>query len=179
MKVGHVLNAGDRALLETLLREVGPRVLAYVRRAFGELVDAEEVVAETFARAADNVAALRDCQRRDLYLLTTARNLCRDVLRRRRPEPIADARLSQHAAGGSAPDERLANDELCRRLRAAVDRLPVPQREVVALRLSAELRFDEIADLLGIPLGTALSRMNAALCRLRKELGYAHARQRL
>jgi DNA-directed RNA polymerase specialized sigma24 family protein len=37
------------------------------------------------------------------------------------------------------------------------------------------LKFEEIAELLEIPLGTALSRMNAALRRLRKDLDYAHA----
>ena len=58
----------------------------------------------------------------------------------------------------------------------AIERLPEAQREIVVLRLTAELKFEEIAEMLAIPLGTALSRMNSALARLRKELGCSHAR---
>ena len=61
--------------------------------------------------------------------------------------------------------------EQSRFLRAAVAALPEKLREVVVLRLSTDLRFEEIADLLQIPLGTALSRMHAALQDLRKRLG--------
>ena len=174
MKVRGALNADDRALLEALLHEMGARLLAYVRRAFGRRLDAEEIVAETFARAADNVAALHECERRDLYLLTVARNLCRDAFRRR-PEPLSDSSLHDCPSPVQAPDASLAEHEDRRRLLAAVASLPEPQREVVVLRLSAELRFEEIAEVLQIPLGTALSRMNAALGRLRNELDYAHA----
>ncbi len=175
MKVGQGLSADERALLESLLRDVGPRVLAYVRRAFGNRLDAEEIVAETFARAADNVAAVRDCERKDLYLLTVARNLCRDAFRRRRPDTLSEPRLRERPAPAASPDESLARDEEQRRLLAAVAGLPQLQREVVVLRLSTDLKFEEIAELLRIPLGTALSRMNAALRRLRKQLGYVHA----
>ena len=75
------------------------------------------------------------------------------------------------------PDRGFVEHEERQRLLAALARLPQPQREVVVLRLSAELKFEEIAELLQIPLGTALSRMHAALRHLRKELGYAHARR--
>ncbi|MFQ5807526.1 MAG: RNA polymerase sigma factor [Phycisphaerae bacterium] len=175
MRVRQPLNADERALLELLLRDVGPRLFAYVRRAFGTWVDAEEIVAETFARAADNITAVRGCERKDLYLFTVARNLCRDAFRRRRPNTLPDGRLRDHPAATASPEESFADREARRRLLAAVATLPQPQREVVVLRLSAELRFEQIAELLQIPLGTALSRMNAALGHLRKELGYVHA----
>jgi DNA-directed RNA polymerase specialized sigma24 family protein len=70
----------------------------------------------------------------------------------------------------------VVREEEQRRLLAAVAELPQLQREVVVLRLSTELRFEDISELLRIPLGTALSRMDAAVRRLRKELGYVHAR---
>lgn len=175
MKIHQALTAEQRALLESLLEEVGPRVLAYVRKAFGRRLDAEEIVAETFARAADNIAAVARAERKDLYLLTVARNLCRDVFRRRRPELLPDEQLRDRPAAVSAPGDEHAAAEDRQRLRDAVARLPEAQREVVALRMSAELKFEEIAELLGIPLGTALSRMNAAVRRLRKDLDHARA----
>ena len=175
MKVRQALSADQRAVLESLLAEVGPRLLAYVRKAFGSSVDAEEIVAETFARAADNIASLVRSDRKDLYLLTVARNLCRDAFRRRRPDLVSDERLRSQPAAGSTPVEQSVAAEDLQRLRDAVDRLPQAQREVVVLRLSAELKFEEIAELLEIPLGTALSRMNAAMRHLRKDLDYADA----
>lgn len=175
MNARRTLSADERTLLESLLGDVGPRLLAYVRKAFGSALDAEEIVAETFARAADNVGVLTRCERKDLYLLTVARNLCRDEFRRRRPEALSEAQWRASPAQGPSPDDCLAAGEERRRLIEAFARLPQAQREVVALRLSAELKFEEIAELLHIPLGTALSRMHAALRHLRKELGYAHA----
>lgn len=175
MKVRQALSADQRALLESLLRDVGPRLLAYVRRAFGNRLDAEEIVAETFARAADNIATLSGSDRKDLYLLTVARNLCRDAFRRRRPELLSDERLRDCPAPVASPADSSVAAEDRQRLRDAVGRLPPAQREVVVLRLSADLKFQEIAELLEIPLGTALSRMNAAVHHLRKDLDYAHA----
>lgn len=178
MNARRPLSAHERRLLEVLLSEVGPRLLAYVRRAFGSAVDAEEVVAEAFARAADNMEVLAHCERKDLYLLTTARNLCRDLLRRRRPTGLSDAQWRDCAGSLPRPEESLAAEEQRRRLAAAFGRLPECQREVVALRLSAGLKFSEIAELLEIPLGTALSRMHAALRQLRKELRHAETYRR-
>jgi RNA polymerase sigma-70 factor (ECF subfamily) len=175
MNARGALNAEERALLEALLRDVGPRLFAYVRRTFGSRLDAEEIVAETFARAADNIRTLRACERRDLYLLTITRNLCRDAFRRHRPDTLPDPRLREHPSGAVQPDEHAVGREERQRLLAAVAALPEAQREVVVLRLTVELKFEQIATLLQVPLGTALSRMNAAIRHLREELGYVHA----
>lgn len=167
------LTADERGLLDTLVRECGPRLLAYLRRTYGNRFDAEDIVAETFCRAAANIATLANCERHDLYLLTIARNLCRD--RFRRPlriisaEPILDC-----ATDNSEPDESMVRSERRQALRKAVDDLPEAQREVVTLRLSTDLKFEQIAALLDVPLGTVLSRMHAAVQRLRKTLGYVH-----
>ncbi len=175
MKVRQALSADQRALLESLLVEVGPRLLAYVRKAFGNRVDAEEIMAETFARAADNIAAVSASERKDLYLLTVARNLCRDAFRRRRPNLLSDEQLRDRASPVPRPDDNTVAAEDRQRLLDAVARLPRAQREVVVLRMTADLKFQEIAELLEIPLGTALSRMNAAVRHLRKDLDHAHA----
>ena len=169
------LTADERELLHVLVRRCGPRLLGYVRRTFGPRIDAEEVVAESFCRAAANIETLRGCERHDLYLLTIARNLCRDHLRRRAnadpEEPLCD-----HDAGVPTPAETVDQDERRQALLAAVARLPESQREVVTLRLSGTLKFEEIAELLDVPLGTVLSRMHAAVQKLRRNLDgeYGH-----
>lgn len=165
------LDAGERALLSALVRDVGPRLRAYVQSGRGAWAEADDLVAETFYRAAANIAALRACERQDLYLLTIARNLCRDRLRRPPPEPVASERLQTRPAAAPEPFEVLARDERERLLAAAVAALPEAQREIIVLRLSVGLKFEEIAELLGIPLGTALSRMHAAAQNLKTKVG--------
>jgi RNA polymerase sigma-70 factor (ECF subfamily) len=117
--------------------------------------------------------ALLRCDRRDFYLLTIARNYCRDALRRNRPENAPAEQLDLQPDGGEPPVDAIEHIELHGELRRAVAALPDAQRELVALRMSAGLTFQEIADLLQIPLATALSRMHAALQRLRSTLGAA------
>jgi len=168
------LTADQRGLLERLYVEVGPRLVAYVRHAYGLSEDAEDIVAETFCRAARNIVALSASQRRDLYLVTIVRNLCRDRFRRVRPQARAADALAQRLVTDVQPPHALAGHEQLVNLRDAVHGLPAGLREVVVLRLSTGLKFEEIAELLHVPLGTALSRMHAALERLRETLGDHH-----
>jgi RNA polymerase sigma-70 factor (ECF subfamily) len=169
------LSAEDRVWLDQLVRTCGPRLLAYVRRTYGSRLDAEEIVAETFSRAAANLARLRKCARHDLYLLTIVRNLCRDFFRRRAASGPEET-LEDCPAATPEPDATLTQTERRRALRAGVAALPEAQREVVTLRLSAGLKFEEIAELLNLPLGTVLSRMHAAVQRLKQDLGCVHER---
>lgn len=164
------LENDERAMLDALVRETGPRLTAYVRRAYGRIVDVEEVVAETFARAAARIESLRTCDRQDLYLLRIARNLCLDGFRRSKPESATDEFINTRPADSLEPREQVEQIERARMLRQAVSELPDAQREMVVLRASAGLKFEEIAELLEIPLGTALSRMHAALRRLKNRL---------
>jgi RNA polymerase sigma-70 factor, ECF subfamily len=163
------LSAADRAMLAGLVREVGPRLLAYVRRTYGRGVEADDILAETFCRAAANMRTLRACERQDLYLLKTARNLCRDGFRRPRMQTF-DAE-PERPASAADPPAAVDASERDTAVAQAVARLPETQREIVALRVSADLSFEQIATLLNIPLGTALSRMHAAVQKLRQELG--------
>lgn len=169
-RVYRPLNDSQRVLLDRLVRECAPRLMAYVRKLYGRGVDAEEVVAETFARATANIETLANVDRPDIYLLTVARNLCRDQFRRQRPEAISDERCNDLPHRHGSPAEIVGGVERQEALRSAVAALPDAFREVVVLRMTAELSFEEIAKLLHIPLGTALSRMHAAVGRLREAL---------
>jgi RNA polymerase sigma factor (sigma-70 family) len=71
-----------------------------------------------------------------------------------------------------APDaaHRMENAEAEAKLRAAIEMLPDNQKEILLLRYYANLRFVEIAQMLGCPLNTALGRMHKAMIRLRQLL---------
>ncbi len=174
---GRILRDDERALLEAAVRSAGPRLLAYARRGGPRGVDPEDIVAETFCRAAANIEAWKACDNRDVYLFTIARNLCRDGFRRLGGTGVmARERLTPHAqfelrAGDAPPPvESLQRRQDRERVAGEVAALPDELRELVLLRTSAGLKFEEIASLLQIPLGTALSRMRAALARLRTRL---------
>ncbi|MBI5865158.1 MAG: sigma-70 family RNA polymerase sigma factor [Planctomycetes bacterium] len=165
------LTNAQRRLLSDLLRDCGPRVYAYVWKVFGDAVEVEDVVAEVFCRAADNIEALSASDRRDLYLLTIARNLGRDAFRKKRPAVATDDVLESRVSPASQPIDEAADRESQERLLAAVGELPEKLREVVVLRLSTALTFEDIARMLNSPLGTVLSRMHQAVERLREQLG--------
>jgi RNA polymerase sigma-70 factor, ECF subfamily len=167
-------SADEQAWLGRLAEEMLPRLWAYTRRVCGDTPEAEDIVAETFCRATSNLKALRGSPRPDLYLLTTARNLCRDAIRRTRVAPAKVSGCEAELAAVARSDEPVIDVEEHAALRAAVTELPVDLREVVVLRLSTGLTFAEVARVLEIPLGTALSRMHAALEQLRKSMSPIH-----
>lgn len=85
---------------------------------------------------------------------------------------VAAAWLSDPAPG---PQSTAENNEKRVRLAAALNELPIEQRQIFLMREYGEMSFKEIAESLDIPLGTALSRMNYALGKLRSALEEYHA----
>lgn len=144
--------------LQVMYDEHGPALLRYLRRLTGHAATAEDLMQETF------VQALRAPERLDAvvspkaWLFTIARNLGLNSLRaRRKTQPLVEA----IAAPETAVDPRRED------LLAAIAALPNDQRETLELRLREELSYAEIADVLGIPVGTVRSRLHIAVKRLR------------
>lgn len=135
---------------------------------------------ETFLRMVRVIGDYEHTGRFDAWLLRIAANLARDRARRhvRRRERGAqvgeDAEPLDRAAPPSHdPVARVTEAEAGAAVAAGLARLPETDREILLLRHHAEMPFQEIADLLGIPLGTALARAHRALRKLRSELGEA------
>ena len=104
------------------------------------------------------------------YLFRAARNQAFMALRKRRTrEKTAEAAaaLSWIDLEACAPAQR----EIAIDIDCALRRLPSEQREIILLKLSEDLTFREIAELLGLPRATAASRYRLALERLRSILG--------
>jgi len=134
---------------------------------------ADDVTQDAFVRAWRELPGLRDADRFVPWLRRILVNRARDVQRadRRRPRivdlvPAAGA-VAEHAAGRDDP--ALAVDRLTD-LHAALDQLSLDQRAVVGLHYLADLTLPEVAATLGIPVGTAKSRLNAGLVGLRRRL---------
>jgi RNA polymerase sigma factor (sigma-70 family) len=102
------------------------------------------------------------------WLSTIALNVGRNHARRHaKVTPVDPVELEHTAVEGSLMDDTIAAASLMRLL----GRLPVAMREVVSLRVAWELPYGEIAELLGIPEGTARSRMHNAMVILRDQVG--------
>jgi len=101
------------------------------------------------------------------YLFRVAANVWHDHLRRevvrRRWERDS---LVEEPGRAPAADERLLEHELRVAVRRVVSELPQAQRDVMELRHTRGLTFQEIANRLGRPLGTVLTQMRAALARI-------------
>jgi RNA polymerase sigma-70 factor (ECF subfamily) len=145
-----------------------------VRGVLGPRADAEELLQDAYLKALR--AVRRGFAPRDpvAWVFVITINLAKD--RRRRAHKRGTAQSLEEdpsmelSATQPAPGARLESDEAIRAARAAIERLADPEKEVFLLRASGELSFAAAAEALGIPIGTAKTRMRTALARLRREL---------
>jgi RNA polymerase sigma-70 factor (ECF subfamily) len=132
--------------------------------------DAADVVQDALVQAWRNIGRLRDDDAFEPWLRTIIVNRCRNVLRARgrRPRLVELDAAARPASGHvSDPGIRVAERD---RLERAFASLPVHHRAVLALRFTLDLSMRDIARSMQIPEGTARSRLNAAVTRLRAAL---------
>ena len=137
----------------------------------GDRYDAEDAVHDAAEAAWRRWSDLRDEQRFQAWFGKIVVNACRDRLRRRRRRRLVEIpRLVLDKEHPMAPD---AADALALRdvLRRAFDALSPEERIVVVLRYEADLTVPRVAELAGIPEGTAKSRLHHALRKLRAVIG--------
>ena len=129
---------------------------------------AEDLTAETFAQALCGRTELR-VDTVKAYLLAIARNLYRDTLaRQRRLVPIDDAPV---AADLSPSSEKTVSDrQAYANVLQAIQRLPQPLREALVLAADQELRYDQIAAIVGCSVGAVKVRVHRARLQLRADL---------
>jgi len=129
---------------------------------------AEDLVQETYVRAlAARHKAAPDEKLRS-WLFVILHNVWRNERRRQRPraEPDEVERLPAREDVAAALDRRTAGE----RLQQAIDGLPGPFRQVLALRYEEELSYKEIAEVLDCPAGTVMSRLARARLLLKDAL---------
>ena len=134
----------------------------------GDPALAEELTAETFAHALCGKAELK-VDTVKAYLIAIARNLYRDAVARQRrlvstdglPDRVDPAPSSERAAS----DRQAYGNVLC-----AIQRLPQPLREALLLATDQELRYDQIAAIVGCSVGAVRVRVHRARLQLRAEL---------
>ena len=166
------ISTGDERALADLYDRFGRVAYGLALRVVRDPALAQDAVQDAFL-AAWRTAASFDSRRgkAQTWLLTLVHRRAVDVVRRedrRRAEQLAD---DAPAAASAATDEEAAIREQRRTVQAALARLPPDQREALELAYYGGLTQAELAERLGIPLGTVKSRVFAGLARLRDMLG--------
>jgi RNA polymerase sigma-70 factor (ECF subfamily) len=126
--------------------------------------DADDLVQDTYVKAFRSVRQFRQGTNLKAWLFTILHNTFRNQRRDAGRDPVdVDSALMEVAAPadpGAGPEERLLRSMADREVQAAVDKLPEQFRDAVWLRDAEEFSYAEIAEMLGIPIGTVMSRIS-------------------
>ncbi|MGD8453519.1 MAG: RNA polymerase sigma factor [Phycisphaerae bacterium] len=169
----------DPEALSALVEMYNARVFGLLYRLVGSRDVAEELLQETFLRVVRTIDRYEHKGRFESWLFRIAANLARDRARsgqrRGTMASLAGDDLDEgdvadvgSGSGSIDPHERAVAREDQMHLSERLELLSAPEREILMLRHYADMTFPEIADLLGVPLGTALARAHRALKRLRR-----------
>ncbi|MFH1679907.1 MAG: sigma-70 family RNA polymerase sigma factor [Candidatus Eisenbacteria bacterium] len=161
--------AGDRSGFGELVDRYGEELMRTLVCVVGSREASEDVFQETWVRVIRGIRRFDPGRPFAPWLFRIARNLAYDHLRRRRRWKLfgldrgePEVRIEQ-APPAPDPADRIAARDLSGKLLGRLDPL---YREVIALRFFDDRSYREIADHLGVPLGTAQSRIHRALDRL-------------
>jgi RNA polymerase sigma-70 factor (ECF subfamily) len=159
----------DEALTRIYEKYLGP-MLTLAMGLLNDAAEAEDVVQDVFVSFAQSGRTFRPRGSLSGYLATSVVNRVRDRKRSLTRRVAHAARPSQRVGVATRPDRRVILDEQAQLLNDAVAELPDEQREVVLLRLKADMRFRDIAKLQQTSVNTALSRYRYGLEKLRSTL---------
>ena len=155
-------NGGDQRAFEALYYRHRDWIARLARRFTGSDHDALDVLQETFAYLWGKFPGFRLTAGMTTFLYPVVKHLSMDVNRRRRRHGGTEGLVEEPAA---PPVAETTREELAAALRA----LSEAQREVVLMRYVDEMRLQEIAAALKVPLGTVKSRLHNALAALRDD----------
>jgi len=178
------LRGGETSAGETLARRYYPSLMRYLVRVTGSNHSAEELHQQTWLSVLEHIDKFdtkgasgsnsggNNSGGFKAWLFRIATNKANDSWRSRGREKVAKAGLKL-VTEEEAPDaaDRIERSEQEDKLRRAIAQLPENQRQVLLLRYYSEMKFVEIADMLGCPLNTALGRMHKAMLKLKELMG--------
>lgn len=163
------VRSGDRQALDTLLRRHHDRLYAICRRIAGNDADAADATQDALIAIVRRLDSFDGRSKFSTWSYRVATNACLDELRRRkrRPEPSDLEERDVEAA----PDDFTARLALSDEISNALDSIPEDFRLPVVMRDIDDLDYQDIADLLGVPIGTVKSRISRGRAMLADKLG--------
>jgi RNA polymerase sigma-70 factor, ECF subfamily len=160
--------AGDETAFAELVARFQPRLAYFVRRLIGDAHAADDVLQNIWLQAYTHLAQLRDAGSLSVWLYRIARNAVLATLRRHRGWEELTTEPAAADDCDVAGDFSVADAE---RIHAALARLRPEHREVLVLRFIENMSYEEIAAIVGCPVGTVRSRIHYAKQAVRPEVG--------
>ena len=158
---------GDVAKLGLLFERYHVPLFDFLRRVTGNPTAAEDLVQDIFMRVLKYRATFRDGGSFETWLFHIARNARADYFRMRRPTgPLGDEDMERPETG-PGPARQLELDRELVRLRRALMLLREDKREVLVLARYRNMKYEQIAEILGIEVGAVKVRVHRALRELR------------
>lgn len=167
---------GQKGAFEALMRRLGGELFRFLIRFVGDRTLAEDVFQDTFLQVHLAAEGFDTSRRLKPWLFTIAANKARDALRSRsrRGAAALDAQVSVGddesttfldllRADVESPGQRMESTELQQTVQKVVMEMPEHLRDVLLLSYFHQFSYKEIADILGVPLGTVKSRLHAAI----------------
>src|SRR3954463_12003797 len=170
----HAYCHGQEFALEVLINRYKDKIYTSVYMLVKDKYLAEDIFQDAFLKMIKTIKEGRYAEQGKFlpWAIRVAHNLCMDHFRRSRqqiPVTLPDGQdISYLFGAGDMPSDGIEQQQVHASVRKLVEELPEEQREVVVLRIYADLSFKEISELTGVSINTALGRMRYALINLRK-----------
>ena len=168
-------NGDERAYVE-LVNRYKDRLLNFVFQFLGDIEQAEDVVQDTMLRLYEKKHYYKEIAKFSTWIYTIARNLANTELRKRKRtkttylSQLSKERQFEIPAIQDDVDQSLQNEFINDRIQSAISNLPEHFKVVIILRDIQELSYEEISNIVEVPLGTIKSRINRARIQLQAEL---------
>ncbi len=175
-RIARGLRRRDPDLMDALIAQYQHRLLRYLLHLTGNRAAAEDLFQETWMRVLEKGHLYDGKSRFVTWLLTIAHNVGIDHLRRRNPASLDEMQETEDGApfevkdARPSPFEQAAANEASAQLEAALNRLPAIFREVLTLRIHEQMKLEEIAQLIHIPVATVKTRLYRGVVALRPAL---------
>jgi RNA polymerase sigma-70 factor (ECF subfamily) len=164
---------GDVSAFSELVRRYERYVLNLVYRTLGRSEDAEDIAQEAFVKAFLNIKKFKEESKFSTWLSKIVINLCMDKIREKanKEENLEEGVwLTIPQSSYYSPEETVERLEIQEWIKKAVMNLPEDLRIVFVLREFEDLSYQEISEMLDIPIGTVESRLYRARMKLRSLL---------
>lgn len=166
-------NIDPESMLDSWYRNHSSELRAYIFKHLRDRELAEDLLHDTFLVAAGKLEQYIETGQSRAFLYSITNKLMLSAARRRRR--IANRQVIGDVDFFVSPAARPLSDDSERQLHHknltdALDLLPLNDRKIIELRFSMKLKFEKIADLLNVPMNTAISRLHRAISKIRKQM---------
>lgn len=168
------VRGGDRQAYGSLVIKYQDRLFNTLARLVGSADDAQDLTQEALTQAYLKLDSFQGNSAFYTWLYRIAFNLAMSHRRKRIPVTVLDgqpeSRIPEPVDRGESPEELMATQQRIASVKEAIGQLPDDQRQVVVLREIEGCDYQQIAEILDIPLGTVRSRLFRARMELKNKL---------